>query len=78
MVNAAKMCVLKLIPKSKSNRSLKLLLVYMKANNSILMRLEMPGVAQNKRKCLVFNVVSQVREEDQISDKEERNYNNKK
>ena len=42
--------MLKLVPKLKINKSLKLLLVNMKANSSILMRLEMTGMAQNKQK----------------------------
>ena len=44
MANTAEMYMLKLIPKSKPNKSLQLLLVEMKANNSILMRLEMPEI----------------------------------
>ena len=51
----------------KINKSLKLLLVDIKVNSSILMRLEMAGMAQNKQKCLIFIVVPQVRVENQIS-----------
>ena len=40
--------MLKLVPKLKTNKSMKLLLADMKANSSILMRLEMVGMAQNK------------------------------
>ena len=50
MVSAAKLCMLKLVPKLKTNKSLKLLLADMKANCSLLMRLEMAGIAQNKYK----------------------------
>ena len=46
---------------------IKLLLVDIKANSSILMRLEMAGMAQNKQKCLIFIVVPRVRVENQIS-----------
>ena len=46
---------------------IKLLLVDIKANSSILMRLEMAGMAQNKQKCLIFIVVPWVRVENQIS-----------
>ena len=46
---------------------MKLLLVDIKANSSILMRLEMAGIAQNKQKCLIFIVVPRVRVENQIS-----------
>ena len=38
MVNKAKLYMLKLVPKLKTNKSLKLLLVNMKANSSILTR----------------------------------------
>ena len=48
MVRTAKLYMLKLVPKLKTNKSMKLLLVDMKANSSILMRLEMAGMAQNK------------------------------
>ena len=41
MVSTAKMYMLKSVPKLKTNKSLKLLLVDMKANCSIPMRLEM-------------------------------------
>ena len=44
--------MLKLVPKSKTSKSLKLLLADKKANSSILMRLEMAGMAQNIQKCL--------------------------
>ena len=51
--------------KLKTNKLLKLLLVDLKANGRILMRLEMAGMAQNKQKCLIFVVVLRV--ENQIS-----------
>ena len=57
MVSTVKLYMLKLVPKLKTNKSLKLLLVDMKANSSILMRLEMAGIAQNKQKYLIFIVV---------------------
>ena len=60
-------CQFQLVPKLKTNKSLKLLLVYIKANSSILNKLEMAGIAQNKQKCLIFNMVPQVRKEHQIS-----------
>ena len=60
-------CWFQLVSKLKTNKSLKLLLVDIKANSSILMRLEMAGMAQNKQKCFIFIVVPQVRVENQIS-----------
>ena len=57
----------KLVIKLKTNKSLKLLLVDMKANSSILMRLEMAGMAQNNKKCLILIEVPRVRVENQIS-----------
>ena len=59
--------MLKLIPKLKTNNSLKLLLADMKANSSIPMRLEIAQMTQNKQKCLVFIVVPYFRVENQIS-----------
>ena len=53
--------------KLKTDKSLKLLLVDMKANSSILMRLEMAGMAQKKQKCLIFIAVPRVGVENQIS-----------
>ena len=44
MVNTAKVYILKLVPKLKTNKALKLLLVDMKANSSLFMRLEMAGM----------------------------------
>ena len=38
-----------------------------KANNSILMKLELAGMAQNKQKCLIFVVVNRVSVKNQIS-----------
>ena len=38
-----------------------------KANSSILMRLKMTGIAQNKQKWLIFIVVPRIRVENQIS-----------
>ena len=60
-------CYFKLFPKLKPNKLLLLLLVNIKANSSILMRLEMAGMAQNKQKCFIFIVVSRVRVENQTS-----------
>ena len=54
-------CYLQLVLKIKTNKSLKLLLVDIKANSSILMRLQMAGMAQNKQKCLIFIVIPRVR-----------------
>ena len=48
MVSTAKIYMLKLVPKLKTKKLLKLELVDMKENSSILMRLEMTGMAQNK------------------------------
>ena len=45
----------------------KTVLVDIKVNSSIPMRLEMAGIAQNKQKCLIFIVVPQVRVDNQIS-----------
>ena len=67
MVNAAKVYMLKLVFKLKANKSLKLLLFDVIANSSILIGLEITGMAQNKRKLFIFIVVSQVRVENQIS-----------
>ena len=58
MVSTVKLYMLKLVPKLKTNKSLKSLLVDMKTNSSILMRLEIAGMAQNKQKRLIFIVVS--------------------
>ena len=65
MVSTGKLYMLKLVP--KTNKSLKLLLVGMRVNSSILMRLVMTAMAQNKQKCLIFIVVRRVRVENQIS-----------
>ena len=67
MSSTAKLYLLKLVPKLKANKSLKLLLVDIKANSSIFMRLELVGMAQNKQKCLIFIVVTRVRVENQMS-----------
>ena len=67
MVSTVKLYMLKLVPKLKTNKSLKSLLVDMKTNSSILMRLEIAGMAQNKQKRLIFIVVSRVKVENQIS-----------
>ena len=58
MVSTVKLYMLKLVPKLKTKKSLKSLLVDMKTNSSILMRLEIAGMAQNKQKRLIFIVVS--------------------
>ena len=65
MVSTGKLYMLKLVP--KTNKSLKLLLVGMRVNSSILMRLVMTMMAQNKQKCIIFIVVRRVRVENQIS-----------
>ena len=67
MVSTVKLYMLKLVPKLKTNKSLKSLLVDTKTNSSILMRLEIAGMAQNKQKRLIFIVVSRVEVENQIS-----------
>ena len=54
MVNIAKTYILKLVSKLKRKKLLKLELVDMKENSSILMRLEMTGMAQNKPKSKDF------------------------
>ena len=59
--------MLKLVPKLKTSKSLKLLLVDMKANSSMSMRLEMSGMAQNMQKCFFFIVVPRFRVKNQIS-----------
>ena len=57
----------KLVPKSKTNKLLKLPLADMKVNRSILTRLEIAGMTQNKQKCLIFIAAPGVRVEDQTS-----------
>ena len=59
--------MLKLVPKLKTNKSSKLLLVNMKSNNRIFMRLEMAGMSQNKQKCLICIVAPWARVEKQIN-----------
>ena len=66
MVSTAKLYMLNLVPKLKTNKLLKLLLVDMKANSSIFMTLEMAWMAQNKQKWLIFIVVLGDRVENQI------------
>ena len=61
MVIIVKLYMLKLVPILKSSKSLKLLLVDMKAGSSVLKRLKMAGMTQNKQKCLIFIVVPPVR-----------------
>ena len=61
MVSRAKIYVLKLVPKLKSNKSLKLLLVDMKANSSYEIGDGRDGA--DKRKCLIFIVLIEVRGE---------------
>ena len=58
---------MELVPKIKTIKSLKLLLVDMKAKSSILMWIEMTGMTQNKQKCLIFIDVPRVKVENQIS-----------
>ena len=68
MVSTAKLQMLvQLVPKLKTNKSLKLLLVDTKVNSSILMSLEMTGMPQNKQKCLIFIVLPRLRVENEIS-----------
>ena len=65
MISRAKLYTLQLVPKLKTNRLLKPLLVDMKANSSILsilMRLKMAGISKN-----TFIVVPRVRVENQIN-----------
>ena len=57
---------LKLAPTLKTNNSLKILLIGMKANSSILMKLEIGEMPQNKQKYLIFIVVTRVRVENTI------------
>ena len=67
MVGKMEFYMFKLVIKLKTNKSLKLLLVDMKANSSILMRLEMAGMAENNKTCLILIEVPRVRVENQIS-----------
>ena len=55
MVSTVKLYMLQLVPDLKTNKSLKLLLVDKKMNSSILMRLEMAGMTQNKQKLPYFH-----------------------
>ena len=57
MISTAKISMLKLVPKLKSNKLLKFLLLDMKANSIMLMRLDTTEIAQNKLKCRIFCVV---------------------
>ena len=45
-------CYIQLVPILKTNKTLKLLPVDMKANSSILMRLEMTGMVKTSKKAL--------------------------
>ena len=56
MVIKVKIQIFKLNPMLKSNKALKVLLVEMKANSSMLMGLEIARIVQNKQKYLVFTV----------------------
>ena len=71
MVSREKVYLLKVsymwVPKLKTNKLLKLLLIDIKANSSRLMRLKMAGMVQNKQKCFIFMVVHRNRVEDQIN-----------
>ena len=71
MVSREKVYLLKVsymwVPKLKTNKLLKLLLIDIKANSSRLMRLKMEGMVQNKQKCFIFMVVHRNRVEDQIN-----------
>ena len=62
MVRTAKLHMLKLASMLQTNKLLKLLFD-IKANTSILMRLEMAGMVQNKQKCIIFIVVLRVKVE---------------
>ena len=55
MVSIAKTYMLILVSKLKTKKLLKLELVDMKENSSILMRLELTGMAQNKQKSKDFH-----------------------
>ena len=55
MVSTAKTYMLKLVSKLKTKKLLKLELVGMAENSSILMILEMTGMAQNKPKSKNFH-----------------------
>ena len=57
----------KLVPKSKTRKLVKLPLVDMKVSRSILTKLEIAGMTQNKQKCLIFIVAPGVRVENQTS-----------
>ena len=54
IISNTKIYMFKLVPKLKVNKFLNLLLANMKANSSILMRLEIAGLAQKKQKCIIF------------------------
>ena len=56
MVIKVKIQMFKLNPMLKSNKALKLLLVEMKANSSMLMGFEIAKIVQNKQKYLIFTV----------------------
>ena len=62
MVRTAKLHMLKLASMLQTNKLLKLLFD-IKANTSILMRLEVAGMVQNKQKCIIFIVVLRVKVE---------------
>ena len=62
MVRTAKLHMLKLASMLQTNKLLKLLFD-IKANTSILMRLEIAGMVQNKQKCIIFIVVLRVKVE---------------
>ena len=57
--------MLKLVPRSKSEKSL----------SSILMSLEMTRMAQGRQRWLISTVILHASEDNQISDKEVTNYN---
>ena len=61
MFSTAQASLLKLVPKLKTSKSLKLLLADVKANSRTLMRLEMAGMAQNKQKYIIIIVVPRVK-----------------
>ena len=52
--------MLKLVPKLKTNKSLKLPPANMRANSSILVRLEMDEMAQNKQKRFMSDKIKLV------------------
>ena len=67
MLSTAKLYMLKLVPKLKTNKSLKLLQLIWKQTAAYLWDWKWQGWHKSKQKCLVFIVVPRVRTENQIS-----------